>query len=56
MSENDTINGIKRTVCEVFSRVVGYIRPVSGWNKGKKEEFKNRKTYKIKEEKTLDKN
>jgi len=23
---------------EVFSRVVGYIRPISGWNKGKLEE------------------
>jgi len=31
--------------CEVYSRVVGYLRPVSGWNKGKREEFKNRKTY-----------
>ena len=25
---------------EVYSRVVGYFRPVSNWNKGKKEEFK----------------
>ena len=24
-----------RTKCEVFSRVVGYIRPVSQWNEGK---------------------
>lgn len=31
--------------CEVYSRVVGYLRPVSGWNRGKKEEFKMRKTY-----------
>ncbi|MBI5037418.1 MAG: ribonucleoside triphosphate reductase [Candidatus Kerfeldbacteria bacterium] len=28
--------------CEVYSRVVGYLRPVQQWNKGKKEEFKNR--------------
>lgn len=27
---------------EVYSRVVGYIRPVKQWNKGKQEEFKNR--------------
>jgi len=33
--------------CEVYSRVVGYLRPVSQWNKGKKEEFKKRKTFKI---------
>ena len=28
--------------CEVFSRVVGYMRPVSGWNKGKQSEFNER--------------
>ena len=31
--------------CEVYSRVVGYLRPVKQWNKGKKEEFRERKTY-----------
>jgi len=31
--------------CEIYSRIVGYIRPVSQWNKGKKTEFKNRKTF-----------
>ena len=31
--------------CEVYSRIVGYIRPVKQWNKGKKTEFKNRKTF-----------
>lgn len=29
--------------CEIYSRVVGYLRPVSRWNKGKEEEFKERK-------------
>lgn len=33
--------------CEVYSRIVGYLRPVQQWNKGKKEEFGLRKTYKI---------
>lgn len=32
---------------EVFSRVTGYMRPVGFWNDGKKEEFKDRKTYKV---------
>ena len=32
--------------CEIYSRVVGYMRPVSQWNKGKKEEFSERKTLK----------
>lgn len=33
---------------EVYSRIVGYLRPVKQWNFGKKEEFKIRKTYKVK--------
>ena len=33
--------------CEVYSRVVGYIRPVKQWNKGKKIEFNTRKTFEI---------
>ncbi len=30
---------------EVYSRVVGYLRPVSQWNNGKREEFTMRTTY-----------
>ena len=30
---------------EVFSRVVGYFRPVNNWNEGKKEEFNERKEF-----------
>jgi len=33
--------------CEVYSRVVGYIRPVQQWNNGKKQEYGERKEYKI---------
>lgn len=33
--------------CEVYSRIVGYLRPVSQWNKGKKSEFTQRKTYQV---------
>jgi len=36
----------KRQKAEVYSRVVGYLRPVSQWNNGKKQEFKKRKTFK----------
>jgi ribonucleoside-triphosphate reductase len=32
---------------EVYSRVVGYLRPVNQWNEGKVEEFKMRKTFKL---------
>jgi len=33
--------------CEVYSRVVGYIRPVNQWHKGKKQEYGERKEYKV---------
>jgi anaerobic ribonucleoside-triphosphate reductase len=33
------------TPCEVYSRIVGYLRPVSSWNVGKREEYKIRKLY-----------
>ena len=36
--------------CEVYSRVVGYIRPVQQWHKGKKQEFKERKEYIVQNE------
>jgi ribonucleoside-triphosphate reductase len=31
--------------CEVYSRVVGYLRPVDQWNEGKQAEFLIRRTY-----------
>jgi anaerobic ribonucleoside-triphosphate reductase len=37
----------KRQPCEVFSRIVGYLRPVQQWNDGKAAEFDLRKEYKI---------
>lgn len=35
--------------CEVYSRIVGYIRPVAQWNDGKQAEYEDRKEYKITE-------
>ena len=32
---------------EVYSRVTGYYRPVNRWNKGKQEEFNERKTFEV---------
>ncbi len=34
--------------CEIYSRVVGYYRPVQNWNIGKRQEFKERKYVKVK--------
>lgn len=33
--------------CEVYSRVVGYFRPVQNWNEGKQEEFKHRRMFAV---------
>ncbi|TET21496.1 MAG: hypothetical protein E3J76_05305, partial [Candidatus Aminicenantes bacterium] len=30
---------------EVYSRIVGYLRPVSTWNDGKRQEFRERTPY-----------
>ena len=32
--------------CEVYSRIVGYFRPVQNWNEGKREEFNDRVEFK----------
>jgi ribonucleoside-triphosphate reductase len=43
----------KTNECEIYSRVVGYLRPVRQWNKGKQQEFNDRKTFKFKEKKLM---
>ena len=43
----EQMKDVHGTPCEVFSRVVGYMRPVQNWNKGKKEEYFLRKTYNV---------
>ena len=40
---NPTLSDFQKT--EVYSRVVGYIRPVEQWNKGKQEEYQDRMEY-----------
>jgi len=35
-----------RTKCQIFSRVVGYYRPVSQWNEGIAQSFKDRVLFK----------
>mgnify|MGYP001049200204 CR=1 FL=1 len=38
----------KKVPCEVYSRIVGYLRPVQNWNKGKRQEFEDRQAYRVK--------
>lgn len=33
---------MKKIPCEIFSRVTGYVKPISAWNNGKQQEFKDR--------------
>lgn len=35
----------RKVPCEVYSIVCGYFQPVRNWNKGKQEEFKERKMH-----------
>ena len=36
-----------KTRCEVYSRIVGYLRPSDHWNDGKSQEYKDRKMFKV---------
>lgn len=40
-----TLRNFQKT--EVYSRIVGYMRPLEQWNVGKKEEYKDRKEYNL---------
>ena len=40
---------IKVIPCEVYSRIVGYLRPVRNWNDGKKQEKLDRQVYDLPE-------
>lgn len=42
----EELKNVKGSECEVFSRVVGYLRPVQNYNKGKKEEYFMRSKFK----------
>lgn len=40
------MNNNKRQPCEIFSRAMGFYRPISFFNKGKRAEFEERNTFK----------
>lgn len=37
----------ERQRCEIYSRIVGFIRPLRMWNNGKTSEFYDRKTFNL---------
>ncbi len=42
--ESDAVH--LKVPCEVYSRIVGYLRPVQAWNQGKQQEFEERQVFK----------
>ncbi len=46
LDQEITLKDEERTKCEVWTRVMGYHRPTSSFNIGKKGEFEERKYFK----------
>jgi anaerobic ribonucleoside-triphosphate reductase len=44
--KNIEIRDSERTACEIWTRVMGFYRPVSAFNKGKKSEYQDRLCFK----------
>jgi len=40
---------VEGTKTEIYTRIVGYYRPLKNWNKGQREQYKNRKLFILKE-------
>lgn len=53
MEEKIELSEEERQKCEIWTRVMGYHRPVSGFNDGKKAEYNERKCFS--EEKIIEK-
>ncbi len=50
-TESPQASTLERKVpCEVYSRIVGYLRPVRNWNDGKRQEFEDRQTFEVKQQ------
>lgn len=49
-----SLDNIKGTTSEVYTRIVGYYRPIQNWNKGKSSEYYQRKEFASKYEDKVD--
>ncbi|MDR0475498.1 MAG: hypothetical protein LBH43_17725 [Treponema sp.] len=47
LAAREALSNVKGTPTEVYSRIVGYYRSVRIWNRGKREEYDERKLYRI---------
>jgi ribonucleoside-triphosphate reductase len=45
----EALSGVEGTPAEVYSRIVGYYRSVRNWNRGKREEYGERKLFRVPE-------
>jgi len=43
----EALNQVQGTTTEVYSRIVGYYRSVRNWNKGKRQEYTERKLFRV---------
>lgn len=48
------LNDVHGTETEVYARIVGYYRAVKHWNRGKRDEFDQRKLFSLEETKDFD--
>lgn len=46
-AETEKPKGVCGLPCEVYSRVVGYLRPVGAWNKGARANYEKRVTFTV---------
>ena len=45
----EALSSVEGTPAEVYSRIVGYYRSVRNWNRGKREEYGERRLYRIRD-------
>lgn len=46
-AERSELRDEDRTRCEIWTRVMGYYRPIAYFNPGKQQEFKDRTCFKL---------
>ena len=46
----EALSSVEGTPAEVYSRIVGYYRSVRNWNKGKREEYGERRLYRVRDD------
>lgn len=45
--KKEELKNVKGTDCDVYTRISGYHRAISNWNKGKMSEYRQRTPYSV---------